>query len=228
MNFHNQNIDHFAISICMFAKTKKMKILVEYQYLPPVYLFSALYKFRHIIFEEYEFYQKMSFRNRCVLAGAEGPVQLSIPVSRGRNQKTLITEVQVANRYNWQLQHWKTIESCYRSAPWFEYYGPGLEKFYNTPYTHLIKWNLELFLWIVDKLGLKTEIDFTQDFQALYPENKFVDVRNTILPKTYMNMSSKPYQQVFSDRAGFYHNLSIIDLLLCQGKGAVEYLKGIV
>lgn len=205
-----------------------MKVLVEYQYLPPVSLFSTLYKFKHIIFEECEFYQKMSFRNRCMLAGAEGVVQLSIPVSRGRNQKTSIREVQVANRYSWQEQHWKTIESCYRKAPWFEHYAPELEKFYNTPYIHLAKWNLDLFQWVVEKLGLKTGIDFTQDFQTSYPDEDILDIRNTILPKTYMDMPANFYQQVFSDRTGFLSNLSILDLLFCQGKRAKEYLKGIV
>ena len=36
---------------------------------------------------------------------------------------------------------------------------------------------------------------------------------------------AKPYIQVFSDRMPFEPNLSIFDLVMCEGRGALEYLK---
>jgi len=202
-----------------------MKLVIEYQYLPPVYLFSALYKHKHIVFEECELYQKMSFRNRCMLAGAEGVIQLSIPLIKGRNQKTPITEVQIDNRYHWQQQHWRTIESSYRKSPWFDHYAPGLENFYSTDYTHLLKWNLDLFRWIIEKSELDITTESTTDFNSAHSDTNIVDLRNTLLPKTYIKQSVNPYQQVFSDRTGFLPNLSILDLLFCMGRNTKEYLK---
>jgi hypothetical protein len=35
----------------------------------------------------------------------------------------------------------------------------------------------------------------------------------------------KPYIQVFSDRIPFAPNLSIFDLVMCEGRGALDYLK---
>ena len=36
---------------------------------------------------------------------------------------------------------------------------------------------------------------------------------------------AKPYIQVFSDRLSFEPNLSIFDLVMCEGRGALNYLK---
>ena len=63
-----------------------MTLIFDYQYFPNVTLFSALTNVKHIDFESYETYQKGGFRNRCEVLGANGIVQLIIPLSGGRTQ----------------------------------------------------------------------------------------------------------------------------------------------
>ncbi len=89
----------------------------------------------------------MSFRNRCQIAGAEGVLDLSIPVVNGRDQKALIRDVRIADSLPWQANHWKTIVSCYNRSPWFSFYQDELEALYRKPFDFLLDWNLECLDW---------------------------------------------------------------------------------
>ena len=199
-----------------------MKLIIENQYLSPIYFYSFLSRGSHVIFEQYDNYQKMSFRNRCMVAGPNGAITLSIPLQGGRDQKIMSSIVKIANRYNWQDQHWRAIQSCYNRAPWFEYFGPGLEKYYKTKYEFLTEWNLELFRWMLSMLEIKVEIGFTKSWQETYDQKVYTDFRNRLSPRNYKNFPCQEYQQVFTERTGFLSNLSILDMLFCKGKNDLK------
>src|ERR1700742_4560771 len=124
-----------------------MNLIIDLQYFPSIILFKNLNNISNIVFEQYENYQKMSFRSRCRIAGADGPLDLSIPLVGGRDQKTLMKDVRIADGQPWQAQHWKTILSCYSRSPWFEFYRDSLEGLYQTPIQSLVEWNLSCFKW---------------------------------------------------------------------------------
>jgi len=202
------------------------KFLIDLQYFAPVIVYKKLIDFSNIVFEQYEHFDKMSFRNRAVVAGANGPVNLSVPLEQGRNQRTLVKEVRIADRENWQSRHWKTIQSCYNRSPFFEYYIPTLEELYGKKYGYLWDWNLACFEWVKSQLRLSIEVNFSIDYQPLYDETSYVDWRGKILPKNKPDPGQYPvYRQVFEDRLGFLPNLSILDLMFCQGNHAMEILR---
>jgi len=203
-----------------------MILLVESQYFAPVILFKMLSKGSHIEFDVYENYQKMSFRNRCVVAGGKGPVNLSVPLLEGRNQRRLVKEVQIDNRRPWQGQHWKTILSCYNRSPWFSFYCDDMEELYRQPFQFLVDWNLACFEWAVQQLGIVPAAGFTQQYEEHYDEEKYLDCRNRLLPKNILQQFPQPvsYRQVFEERTGFIPHLSILDLLFCEGKNARQIL----
>ena len=202
-----------------------MKLIIENQYFSPICLFSALMGCTHIIFEQYDVHQKMTFRNRCIIAGANGPIALSIPLEGGRNQKKPGRDLRISQRYNWQDQHWKSIQSSYSKAPWFEYYSEELESFYRTPYQNLFDWNLDIFKWLILKLEIKILISVTDSYKKNYSKEEYIDLRNQVLPRNYHLIPGPEYHQVFMDRIGFINNISILDLLLCKGKLAAGCLK---
>jgi WbqC-like protein len=202
-----------------------MKLIIENQYFSPISLFSALRNCTHIIFEQYDVHHKMTFRNRCIIAGANGPISLSIPLEGGRNQKIRSRDLKISHRYNWQIQHWKSIQSSYNKAPWFEFYSVELKTFYNTPYQNLFEWNLDIFKWVIAKLNFNLQISITNSNEKNYSSDEFIDLRNQILPRNYSLIKGPEYQQVFMDKIGFINNISILDLLLCKGKHAGECLK---
>ena len=202
-----------------------MILVIENQYLAPVSLYLTLEGGSNIGFEQFEVYQKRSFRNRCIIAGANGPVSLSIPLHEGREQKRFIRDIRIANQYGWQDQHWKTIVSSYNRSPWFEYYKSSLEKFYVKRFEFLFDWNLALFEWTIQKLEMDKVAELTDHFEKEYDDLKWLDLRNKLLPKNYQNFKVPNYSQVFMDRSGFLPNLSILDLLFCEGKNSQRILK---
>lgn len=202
-----------------------MILLIENQYLAPVSLYLTLEGSSNIVFEQFEVFQKRSFRNRCIIAGANGPISLSIPLHEGREQKRFIRDIRIANQYGWQDQHWKTIVSSYNRSPWFEYYKSSLEKFYVKRFEFLFDWNLALFEWTIQKLEMDKVAELTDHFEKEYDNHEWLDFRNKLLPNNYQNFKVPNYSQVFMDRSGFLPNLSILDLLFCEGKNSQRILK---
>src|SRR5882762_8185722 len=142
-----------------------MNLISDIQYFPSVILFKNLNKITNIVFEQYDRHQKMSFRNRCQLPGADGVIQLSIPLEHGRDQRTILKEVRIAGRQDWQGQHWKTIVSCYSRSPWFEFYRDDLLRLYRRPFVFLLDWDLECFEWAARMLGRSLEISLTGSYR---------------------------------------------------------------
>ncbi len=110
---------------------------------------------------------KMSFRNRCIILGAGGPVTLSIPLEEGRSQRRLTKDVRIANRYPWQSQQWKTIMSCYNRSPWFEFYRDELEALFQKQVDFLVDWNLACWEWTLKKLGMEVFTETTKAYRAV-------------------------------------------------------------
>ena len=202
-------------------------LVVEFQYFPPITLFKTLAIHTHVIFEQYENFQKRSFRNRMWIGGPTGRLELSIPLREGRNQKNMMKDVMIDNRVKWSTNHWRTLTSCYTKSPWFEFYRQELEAMYSSPGERLCDWNLAMFNWVVAKLGLKISASMTDKWIPQYPATEIGDWRNKLMPNSIA--TSFPgfvsYQQVFIDRTGFLPNLSILDLLFCEGRNALTLLQ---
>ncbi|MBS1748504.1 MAG: WbqC family protein [Bacteroidetes bacterium] len=202
-------------------------ILIDLQYLAPIITYKNSIKAKYIILEQYERWQKMSFRNRCTIASSNGLIDLSIPIAGGRNIKEIIKDVKIDNMKKWQMIHWRGITSAYNRSPWFEFYAEELLKFYNTRYTYLWDWNTDLMYWVLEKLNLDLKVIFTEHFEKHLLDNNITDYRNEILPKNILNYAGDcpVYKQVFENQLGFQPNLSIIDLLFCEGINAAKLLN---
>jgi hypothetical protein len=228
-----------------------MILISDIQYFPSIIFYKISYNFRHIVFEQYESYQKMSFRNRCQVMGSQGMVELSIPLAGGRGQKTLMKDVRIDTGQNWQAQHWKTIFTCYNRSPWFGFYQDELEALYRRPAEFLMDWDLACLEWTMGVLGWRGTISRTEAYREVFTaEDGVVDWRGRLLPRNRQEWGEGPgdmawgigvaagmaagaaagqaperYHQVFGDRTGFIPNLSILDLLFCEGREAVRYLR---
>ena len=204
-----------------------MKLLIEFQYFAPVILFKGLTFSTHLVYEQYEWFQKMSFRNRLVIAGSDGPLQLTVPLRNGRNQRKLTREVLIDNSSSWQLIHWKSLVSCYNRSPWFEYYRDELRHLYGTRFDFLVEWDLACSNWILKQLGSAIPVSVTEGWKEEYDADEWNDWRSKLRPKDMQSAFPDPprYRQVFIDRTGFIPHLSILDLLFCEGKKAVDILR---
>lgn len=208
-----------------------MNLLIEYQYFSPVILFKILYKFKHIVFEQYETYQKASFRNRMMIASPYAPVALSIPVLGGRNTRQPIHEVEISHREPWRDHHLKTLKNYYNRSPWFDHYLPELEEIYlGEPPRLLVEWNRACFSWACKQLSVPAIIAGTDTYRKTVDEKEWLDLRGKLTPSNYRETGQKNwpeppvYYQVFEEKTGFLPNLSVLDLIFCEGPRAIDCL----
>ncbi|HEY5508068.1 MAG TPA: WbqC family protein [Paludibacter sp.] len=193
-------------------------------YLAPVEYYSAMAKADTVFLEHCEFYEKQSYRNRCNIAGANGQLALTIPVEKSKGSRMLTRDVRISEHSDWQLQHWRSIESAYNSTPFFEYYKDDLIPFYEKNWTFLWDFNTEIQTKMLELLDLQVDIQLSKEYKVDFDEN-VQDVRNSIHPKKETDVGSfKTYYQVFEQRFGFIPNLSSIDLLFNMGNESILIL----
>lgn len=200
-----------------------MNLSIEYQYFGNISSWIALIRSSHVDFCEYKDWRKSSFRNRCLLPGANGIIHLSIPVAGGREQKKKYNEIKIDYSSDWQTIHWRTIFSVYGKSPWFIYYQDELQNLFQNRPDLLVDWNRSCTEWIAEKLGAQYEIA-----DGLAFENVDLDLLNKMRPSDYDRPDGfelPKYPQVFEERIGFKPNMCILDLIFCEGKFATGILQ---
>jgi WbqC-like protein family len=160
-------------------------------------------------------YKKELTCNRTTILGANGLINLTVPIVGGRGQKTSFGKVAIDYSQPWRQQHQRAIFTCYGKAPFFEYYKNHIEDIFSNKFTTL----LELNKYTINKMILLLkQKEITLVFLKELPK---IEVPNAIKNN---NNEQLPYVQVFDTNNGFVPNLSILDLLFCQGPNSKNYL----
>ena len=193
-----------------------MNALFYSAYAAPVDYYKNVAKATTIYIEAQEHFLKQTFRNRCVIASANGPLKLSIPISGSKNN-TAMADIKICYKNNWQLQHLRTFVAAYNSSPFFEFYVPELQNIFNQKPENLIEWNMLLHQQIMKWLKLNTPTRLTESYQKEYSNG--IDFRTLEPINNHTN-----YHQVFENKFGFTPNLSILDLLFNCGNQSVNIL----
>jgi hypothetical protein len=194
---------------------------------------SAIVQSSDIIFEVEDNYQKQTYRNRALIAHSNGKLLLSIPIKHydpnslieGNHHKT--KDVIIDNNFPWQSQHWKSLETAYRTSPYFEFYEDDLKPLFFIPESSLLDFNMKIFTLICGLLDISMEFSTTKNYEK---KPSCTDLRFLANPKikqsTYKYLEYiQPYTQVLEANHGFLSNLSILDLLFNEGTNSVSYLE---
>ena len=203
-----------------------MKIgLIEPHYLPCLEYFCALLPFDKLVLEKHEHYIKQSLRNRCHINTAQGPTMLVVPLTANHG-KVAFKDVQIDYTGKWQNNHWRSIQSAYAKAPFFEHYAPELRNVIFRDFVFIFDLNLAVLSFCLKSLGLRKELSETKGYER-DAGLQVCDLRSRITPKKPYSSrpfyEPKPYYQVFGN--AFASNLSLIDLLFCEGPNALSTLK---
>ena len=163
-------------------------------------------------------YRKMSYCNRYYVTGAQGRQMLSIPLEQGRNQRIPLKDVRTDNAVKWQLQHWRTLETNYRSTPFFEYTAPVFEPLYLKRYTFLHDFNFESMETVQSLLKLPVTFKESIATEIEQAGNDIIDIRDSFSHRQPVgNIIPPEYHQAFSSRCGFQEDLSILDYIFNEG-----------
>lgn len=198
-------------------------LLIELQCFPTIYFFVEALKHDHLILEGQENYRKGTYRNRYHIAGPNGLQRLSIPLAGGKHQQQPIQEVGIAYGDNWENQHWRSLTAAYGRAPFFIHYEEEIKDILFSKATTLWSFSMEALKCCVELLDLELDWTISPEFIKT-PAAPISDYRNHFRPKTDENPIGKDqlirYPQVFPEKNGFMPNLSILDLIFCQGPQA--------
>ncbi|HPB35495.1 MAG TPA: WbqC family protein [Bacteroidales bacterium] len=200
-------------------------VLLSTAYLAPVSYYVLLARAGRVVIEQHENYQKQSYRNRCLIAAANGPMVLSIPVKKNLPGKNSIRDIQLSGHGNWQHMHWNSLVSAYASSPYFAFYRDDIRPFYEKKYKYLFDFNEALREEICALLNLEPRLEYSKSYTT-GPETEILDYRELIHPKKQRleELLPGPYVQVFDRKFGFLPDLSVLDLLFNTGPEACLFL----
>jgi hypothetical protein len=197
-------------------------IVLHPSYFPSISHFVAIAKADLVTFEMEDNFQKQTNRNRMYIYSPNGLQLLNVPIKHTKEKHQRIKEVKIENDFDWQKQHFKSLEAAYRTSPFFEYFEDDILPIFKKKHTFLMDLNLETMA-IVSKC-LKLEFDYNETEEYFHQVDEKIDYRNLINGKKDTSQFDT-YIQVFGEKHGFLNNLSILDLLFNEGRYALDYLK---
>ena len=190
-------------------------VYTDLHYFGALSYYHVLAQHEQIVFDSTAAFSKMSFKNRMVIATAQGPLHLTIPIVGGRDQKTPMNEIHIAYDSPWRTQHFKAISISYKRAPYFEYYTDSLEQLYSIEHMYLNDFLLATQNWTKQQLKVKWLFDIAHEQTSNRMENKWQD---PMKPNNFQTASNAfQYQQVFDSTTGFIPNTCILDALFAMG-----------
>jgi hypothetical protein len=201
-----------------------MNILIHPTYFPSISHFAAIVQAEKVTFEMEDNFQKQTNRNRTYIYSPNGIQLLNIPVKHSKTAHQKTKDIQIENDFDWQKQHFKSLEAAYRSSPFFEYFEDDLLPIFEKKHSFLMDLNLEVFDLITRCLRMKIEYSTTTEYFHEINSEEITDFRFLANGKKDLSQFES-YTQVFDDKFGFINNLSVLDLVFNEGKFALDYLK---
>lgn len=209
------------------SQTLFSAVLTDLHYLPGLAFFSTVLPYETVWLEAHEHFQKQTYRNRCRIRTAQGIDRLVVPVLAGRSeQKIPMHEVRIDTQVDWAIRHWRAIQTAYGKAPFFPDYAGYFRPLFESRPAFLFDFSYKLLTTCLNLLGVNVHLKVTKNY-AEKPPFGVVDARARISTRSeagpeegYLPVG---YRQNFGEQ--FFSNLSVIDLLFCQGPEAGSLLR---
>ena len=198
-----------------------MNILLQPTYFPSISNFVALVKADTITYEIDDNFQKQTNRNRMYIYSPNGLQMLNIPVKHSRELHQKTRDIKIESAFDWQKQHFKSLDAAYRSSPFFEYFEDEIRPIFEKKHTFLLDLNFETIEFTTKCLRIALDFDKTTEY--FHEVTQLQDFRHLANGKKDLS-NFESYTQVFGDKHGFINNLSILDLLFNEGRHAKDYL----
>ena len=141
--------------------------LLSTTYFGPVQWYQKLNSGDVTLIEAYENYCKQTYRNRCVIATANGIQALTVPVERPENgdlNRCPIRDIRISDHGRWRQLHWNALQSAYSESPFFEYYADDLHPFFERRYDYLFDFNMEICHKVCELLDVRPELRLTDQY----------------------------------------------------------------
>jgi len=209
------------------------------QYLPWIGYFDKIKKSDIFVFLDNVQYKKREFQNRNKIRTKNGWIWLTVPVITKGKFLQNISEVEIDNTKDWQIEHYRSIELNYTKTEFFHKYKSFIEEIYKKKWSKLLDINICIIKKILEIFNIKTEIHYETEFNITTTSTqRIIDICKKLNADTYMsgiggknyldedlfiknnikliyqNFKHPVYKQNFD---GFQINMSIIDFLFNCG-----------
>ncbi len=199
------------------------QLLVEPHYLGCLEYYGQLMASSEIHLEVCAHFTKQTYKNRSYFLTSNGVMPVSIPVKYGN--RTPFKEVVIAHDQTWVRNHHGAFYSAYGKAPFYEYFQSYFHTVWEKKHKFLLDLNLQMMTICLKVLQIDRPIVLTKKYEKI-PDHRLIDLRERILPKKTFEHRNLylpfPYTQTFGNI--FVPNLSIVDLIMCEGSRASEVL----
>ena len=194
--------------------------------------YQKLHRAEHVWMEQWESFQKQTYRNRCLIATTQGIQALTVPVDRP-STVNYIKDIRVSDHGNWRHLHWNALKSAYGESPFFDYYQDDIRPFFEQRWDYLLDFNEAIRAKMCELIDIQPKVSLTDSWSDIShsslhtPRSSIIDLREAIRPKhpgADPDFEAKPYYQVYRQKHGFLPNLSILDLLFNMGPESIFYL----
>ena len=230
------------------------EVLLSTTYFGPIQWYQKLYRAECDQIEQWESFQKQTYRNRCLIATTQGVQALTVPIER-LSTVNYIKDIRISDHGNWRHLHWNALQSAYGESPFFEYYQDDIRPFYEKRWDYLLDFNEAIRVKMCELIDIQPRVNYSKSWSVecgvwsedtqrvdsavtsasesnLTPHSTLhtsqsVDYRSAIRPKNPEadpDFESRPYYQVWQQKNGFLANLSILDLLFNMGNESIFYL----
>ena len=198
-----------------------MEALLHPSYFPSISHFAVMAQADAIVLEMEDHFQKQTNRNRMYIYSPNGVQLLNIPIKHTATAHQKTKDVKLETAFDWQKQHFKSLEAAYRSSPFFEFFEDDMRPIFEKKHTYLMDLNIESMQIVAKCLGLKFDVLNTTEYFKSPIQSDY----RLLVDGKKDHFEFEVYPQVFEEKFGFLNNLSILDLLFNEGRHALSYLK---
>lgn len=200
------------------------KLLIEPHYLGSLEYYTLLLTHDELVLEVNAHFTKQTYKNRCYFLTASGEIPLTVPVKYGN--RTSFKDVRIDHQQSWLRDHWGAFYSTYGKAPFFDFFYEEMQWVWQKKHRFLLDLDVDFLTLCLKLLQYDIAISFTDKYEK-NPLTHIYDAREQIVPKKSFKKRNLyipfPYLQVFG--SNFAANLSIVDLLMCEGTRSSEVLR---
>ena len=193
------------------------------------------------VFLDHVQFEKNSWQSRNKIKGPKGAIWLTVP----SHHKGLgsIKDVTIDNTQSWTKKHLLALKTCYKKAPYFNFYLPFFESVYTKEWQLLADLNIHLIQYLSNQLGTSSVFYRSSELNVQGKRTEMVlDICKKLKAERYlastgaedymrqdgakplfekegidvqfMKFTPQTYPQLFGD---YIPNLSIVDLIFNCG-----------
>ena len=160
--------------------------LLSTTYFGPVQWYQKLNRHRCII-EQHDNFVKQTYRNRCVIASANGPQTLTVPIERYDGMKCAMRDIRISDHGNWRHLHWQALVSAYGETPFFEYYADDIRPFFEEHrWKYLLDFNLDITHTLCSLLDVRPDLTLS---------DHYIDADETICGSGSLNATAAGFEE---------------------------------